>query len=604
MKITVALICAIISVLFAVLFDFWVRKQRGSDKKTARIFAVVRGRIGNFLSFQYLPLAASLIIFAAVSAAGLGWKYAASFIAGAAAVIVPLFAGSFSFSDGVTAAYNNALTGDIRQALRAGFRSGASSGLGTAGICLAAYCIMELAFGAGILQKYAGMFALGAIVAAVVLHTGGEVYSSAYDLAAPSGDFTDRSGSYIASGADLSGSYVIAGAAAIALSDVAVATSGVTSTFTAGDAVRFPLYVYGAGLIASVIGIFVYRAGMGNDPGRGAGIVCITAGVITAALSVYLSVATMQTRVYAWAVATGIAAVLIITSVSRYFSYDSKLFLGRRNTDRKFRQNMSAVFDFGTGMASTAIFTVVMIAAVAVSYMFASYYGVALCAAGMCSILPVFNAVAGMSAVTGSVSEIITSQKETGKDDTLRSIADSLYSAQVSNLTSGKISGTASGVVTALASFCAFFYLTGEENIDIMALRVFAGIILGVSSAFLLGGLLIGSVRITGHVALRDIGRNDDDTGATSAVRGAVVPAVVAVAFPAVIGLFIGVKALAGFIIAAAVSGYVLITAADNSGPHFENTALQSLSSLIKMMAVFSVAFLPVFMKIGGFLFR
>ena len=137
-----------------------------------------------------------------------------------------------------------------------------------------------------------------------------------------------------------------------------------------------------------------------------------------------------------------------------------------------------------------------------------------------------------------------------------------------------------------------------------MSLRVFGGIISGAAAAFLLAGMLISSVRITGRVALRDIGRNDDETGATSAIRGAVLPAVVAIALPVLIGLFAGPNALAGFVISSAVTGYLLVVTTNNSGIHLENTAVQSMSSLLKAMAVFSVAFLPVFMKIGGFLFR
>jgi Na+/H+-translocating membrane pyrophosphatase len=137
-----------------------------------------------------------------------------------------------------------------------------------------------------------------------------------------------------------------------------------------------------------------------------------------------------------------------------------------------------------------------------------------------------------------------------------------------------------------------------------MSLRVFGGIIAGAAAAFLLAGLLIGSVRITGRVALRDIGRNDDETGATSAIRGAVLPAVAAIALTVLIGLVAGPKSLAGFVVSSSVTGYLLIITTSNSGVHFENTAVQSLSSLLKAMAVFSVAFLPVFMKIGGFLFR
>jgi Na+/H+-translocating membrane pyrophosphatase len=159
-------------------------------------------------------------------------------------------------------------------------------------------------------------------------------------------------------------------------------------------------------------------------------------------------------------------------------------------------------------------------------------------------------------------------------------------------------------MMTSFAAFSALFYAAQIDTIDLLSMRVFGGIITGACAAFILSGLLISSVRITGRVALRDIGKNDDDTGATSALRVALLPAFIAIAFPTVVGLLAGIKALAGFIIASVVTGYVIITCINNSGMHYENTAVQSLSSLLKMMAVFSIAFIPVFMKVGGFLFQ
>lgn len=604
MKITAALICAVVSVLFAFILDFWVRGKKGTGEDNARILAIIRGRSSNFRSFQYLPVSAAVVVITVAVCIGIDWKQASACIAGAAAVIIPIVAGSFSFADGVTAGYNEAVKGDIRQSLRAGFRTGAVTGAWITGISLLSFCIMDMALKTSTMVTYAFPFALGAVITSVVLHTGGEVYSSAYDLAVPSRDFTDRTGSYISSGADLAGTYITAAAAAIALSDVAVATSGVTSTFTSLAAVRFPLFVYGAGIIGSIAGIFLYRTGIGNDLSKGAGVSLIASGVITAAFSFYFSMSMMQTRVYAWTVTAGIAGAIILSGISRAFSSDSRVFLSGHKTDRNLGRNMAPVFNLGSGMVSTAIYTIIIIAAAGVSYMFASYYGVALCAVGMCSVTATAQAVSGLSAVTSTVSDILASGKETSDDEVLSAVSNSLYTVCTRNVISSKTYSTISGSAATLAAFCAFFCITGEENIDIMSLRVFCGIIAGASAAFLLAGLLISSVRITGRVALRDIGRNDDETGAASAVRGAVIPAVIAVAFPAVFGLFVGVKSLAGFIISAAVTGYVLITATNNSGIHYDNTALQSLSSLLKMIAVFSVAFLPVFMKVGGFLFR
>ena len=183
-------------------------------------------------------------------------------------------------------------------------------------------------------------------------------------------------------------------------------------------------------------------------------------------------------------------------------------------------------------------------------------------------------------------------------------MSDTLDSVSVRNLVSLRTFSSVAGVFSSFAALVAFFYISGSDVVDIMTLRVFVGIFAGSASAFLLAGMLISSVRITGRVALRDLGRNDDETGATSALRGAAIPVAVAVVLPALVGLFAGAKALAGFMIASEVTGYMIILVMNNSGMHYENTALQSLSSLLKMMAVFSVAFLPVFIRVGGFLFQ
>ena len=602
MKTTIVLICSIASVIFAFLLGSWLRGKKGTGKENARIYAVLSGRNKNFRTFQYFPVAAAVVIVAAAAGPGIGMKQSAACLAGALTVLVPLAAGSFSLSDGVTAAYNEAVNGDIKQSLRAGYRAGTVLGSWITGICLAVFCLVSFVMKTAI-ADYAASFALGAVLCSMVVHTGGEVYSSAYSLAVPSKDFTDRTGSYMAAGADFAGSYVVAAASAVLLSDVAVATSGVTSTFTARTAELFPLMVYAAGIAGTVIGTFIQRAGTGKDYSRGTGACSIAAGIITAAASFWFSMDMMQTRVYAWAVTAGIAAGLILSSVSRLFSSDSIIFMNGYKTDRSLGKYSSVVFNLGSGMVSTAIYTVIVIAAVAVSYMFASYYGVALCAVGMCAILGSASSIVGLTAVSGSVSDIIVSRNRK-EDEALKTVSDTLYTVSAKSLITGKTYAAVTGSAATLAAFFAFFYSAGAESIDIMSLRVFGGIISGAAAAFLLAGMLISSVRITGRVALRDIGRNDDETGATSAIRGAVLPAVVAIALPVLIGLFAGPNALAGFVISSAVTGYLLVVTTNNSGIHLENTAVQSMSSLLKAMTVFSVAFLPVFMKIGGFLFR
>ena len=602
MRITVALVCAIASVAFALLFDSWLRSKKGIGEENAKIYAVVKGRSRNFRSFQIFPVLASVIVISAAVGIGISWKQAAACLAGAVTAIVPITLGSASFSNGVTAAYNQAMSGDIRQSVRAGYRTGAVMGSWITGICLAVMSGAFLIFKTNTTLKYAACFALGAAIVTMIQHTGGEVYTSAYSMAVPARDFTDRTGAFVSAGSDFAGSYILAAVSVALLAEAGVAVSGVTGTFTAGSAARFPLLVYGAGIIGTVIGVLIHRAGIGNDLSKGTGAGSIAAGIITAAASVYISIVMLQLKVYAYSVFTGIAAAFIMSSVSRIFSSDSKIFINRYKTDRNLGKHSSVIFSLGSGMMSTAIYTAIIIAATAVSYMYARYYGIALCAVGMTAVFGSVSAVAGMASVTGSVSDIIASQ--TSETDETRAAANLLDTVSTRNLVSVKTYASATGCMSSLAALCALFYTSETETIDLLSLRVFCGILFGITAAFILSGMIISSVRITGRVALRDIGKNDDDTGATSAVRGALFPAIVAVALPTLVGLFIGVNALAGFITASVLTGYMIIICFANSGMHFENTAVQSLSSLLKMMAVFSVAFLPVFIKVGGFLFN
>ena len=193
MKTTIVLICSIASVIFAFLLGSWLRGKKGTGKENARIYAVLSGRNKNFRTFQYFPVAAAVVIVAAAAGPGIGMKQSAACLAGALTVLVPLAAGSFSLSDGVTAAYNEAVNGDIKQSLRAGYRAGTVLGSWITGICLAVFCLVSFVMKTAI-ADYAASFALGAVLCSMVVHTGGEVYSSAYSLAVPSKDCTDRTG--------------------------------------------------------------------------------------------------------------------------------------------------------------------------------------------------------------------------------------------------------------------------------------------------------------------------------------------------------------------------------------------------------------------------
>lgn len=597
----ISLICIIAAAATAFFLSSWIRSRRGTGEETAKLYGIIKSRNNNFWGFHYIPAIAFLLLVVIASGLGIGWMNAAACLAGGIVTLASVYIGSLSYVAGSVASHSSADASDIRTSIKASYRTGAVLGLCISALVTAVLLAVFQFMKTETVMALAGSFALGGSVTAALLHTGGDVYSSAYALAAPSGDFTDRSGFFTAAGSDIAESYILSAAATIMLADVAVAASGVTSTFTHGAAARFIIVVYAAGMVGSVVGIFLQKAGIGNDASKGSLIGVIAAAVIAAAVCAYFSNVMLQSFVYAYAAGIGMLAGIILALVNRFFSPDSRVFKG---AGKNLGRHSVVIFNMGSGMISTAFTAIIVLSAIVVSFNFANFYGLALCAAGMCSLTAASSGVTGLSVLSGETSDIISSTI-TDEDDDSDKARMSDAAAVISDRTGimSRSYRTAAGFIAAMALFTAFAVSSEVESIDIMALRVFAGIIVGTCSVFVLTGIIIGSVHVTGRVARRDMGRSDDETGSASSLRGAALPVVIAIALPTVVGLLFGPATLAGFLVAVISCGYFIVTGFNNSGRHFENTAIQSLSSVIKMMTVFSAAFLPVFIRIGGFLF-
>ena len=587
------------AVLVTAFFLSWIRSRRGTGSEAARLYGIIKSRNANFWSFHYVSVLAAVIIVSAAIGAGIGWSQAAACLTGAVVSFALLYSGSLAFVPGSVASFNEAENGDARSSVKASYRTGAVLGFILSAVITACILIAFLSMKAQTAIDLAGPFALGTSLVAVLLHTGGDVYSSAYSLAVSARDFTDRTGFFVGAGSDLIGSYVLAAAATIMLANVGVATSGVTSTFTAGTAAKFVIAVYAAGIIGCAFGVFMQHAGLGSDLTKGADIGCIAAGIVTIAITVYFSISMLQSILYAYAVGTGIVAGIILTELNRFFSNDSRIYI---NTGKNLGKHSVVVFNAGSGMITTAISAVIILISIIITNSMSGFYGFALCTSGLCSILATVAALSGLSTLSAQTSDIISSRIN-GESEEDEKMSDALAGVSIRNLNLANTYRAAASFMSALAVFCVFAVSTDIESINILAVRVFCGIIVGTCSAFVLTGMLISSVNITGRVALRDMGRSDDETGSTSSLRGSLFPAIIAVLLPTIVGLFFGPASLAGFLAAIIVTGCFIVNASNNSGRYLENTAIQSLSSVIRMISVFSVVFLPVFTSVGGFLF-
>lgn len=602
------IICILASVLAALVLMSWLKSKRGQGEKAALLYSILKSRNASFGLFQIPPVVISTAIFAVVVGVGTEWTNAAAYAFGAVICIAAMLASSGAFVNGSASSFHAASSSDIPASVKCSYRSGAIVGfiISAAGLLLLAtgfLNIHDIAF-----INFVAPYALGVSTTAVFLYTGGYVYSSAYARAVPDNDFTDVSGFMYGSGADLCESYVLAGAAAIMLAELAVVTSGVTSTFTADAAAKYPLIVYASGIIASIIGTMIYRGGLQKRPAGNPSVSCIIAGIITAAASIYFSNYMMQSLVYSFATISGILAGILAGVVSILFSSDSKIMLSNNSNDKKLGKHANVVFNAASGMISTAIYVIIVVAAMYVSFNFASYYGIALCAVGFCSITACLSAVTGLAIFTKSSSDIISAGSycdNEEQDETLRNdLSDILSTASVRANAIAKSYSAIAGLLSAASILSAIFYLSDSGSINYLSeksISVLLGSTCGVASVFLILGLIILAVRASGTVAVRNMGRSTEE-GSTSSLRGSFIPAILSIALPAMVGLFFGFRVLFGFLAGAVCAGYILITAINNSGRHFENTAAQSLTSIIKMMVVFSAVFMFTIINIGGFI--
>jgi K(+)-stimulated pyrophosphate-energized sodium pump len=444
----------------------------------------------------------------------------------------------------------------------------------------------------------AGCLALGASATALFVRLSGAVYSGASNVAAGVKDYADYSGIFAANGADWAETYLVAAASTALLAEVGVNTSGVTSTFTLSSAAKFPLIVYGAGVIASIIGTLFFRTNIKRSPSKGLTVGNIISGLIVIGVTAYFSNDMLQSYVYAWCVALGIAAGLIIAEYNKFYTSDSRIFRKQTHSERSIRNGQAVITSMSRGMISVIIPVLLILAAVVLSFNFASYYGIALSAVGIASISCINSTLRGYGINTKSTAEII----DVAVEEDMTSFSDILFSTGIRAESAGKSYSAVSAMLISIAMVTAYAYASGIDTADIISMPVMSGAVLGIAMVFVYTGLLLESVSITARVIQEKYNYSEESTAAYS-LRGVVIPCVLSLVLPFAVGLVGGISALAGFLISFSVTGSILVFAFNNSGKFFENTASETLSTIIKMTAVISVVFVPVFMKAGSLIF-
>lgn len=593
----VALICTLTGLLTAISLEAWLRRHIVKNDTSAETYAEVRNRYSEFWSTQYIPLLSMLALAGAALFIFVGHAAAAVFLAGAVLCFVSVRLASVTVITGSTASSSFALNGDIRNSLRAAYRSAAVIGLGVTSFAFIGLALMAFFFDTKELVSLVASFALGASIVSLCIGASGNAYSGAYSLTVKSNDFTDYTGMAIGSGADNIETYILSFCAAVLLAKVGVAVSGVTSTFTAASAIRYPMIIFAAGIVSSVLAIMIYRGRIVRDPAAG-----LTAGNIVGALIItliafYFSMELLESYVYSMCIAAGLAAALLSGETSRLYSADGTIFRKHVPDVRKIGTGQTMLYSLSIGMTSVVIPALLTTVAMVVSYKLANYYGIALAAVGINSMAAANSAVRVFSINTASASEIASASDPDAESPCP---ADVLLTASVRSDSTGKTYSAVSACMTLVALFMALSVTVHMESTNILNISAFTGMIIGAVSVFACTGLVIRSIRLTSQVLRKRLGDPDAPGKRINALRGLAPVYLASILVPLIAGAAGGVDGLIAFASTAAVTGMCVIFAFNNSGRFFDRIATETLGTVIKLMVAVILVFAPFFIEFSG----
>jgi len=673
------------AIIYAVVKDRWIRRLPVENESLQKISGFIAEGSRAFLRREYLvliPFSLVVALFLAVGNTGTLRLQAFSFLVGAVASASAGYFGMMTATKANSRTAWAALEG-LSPALKVAFTGGSVMGMIVVGLALLSICIL-LAGGAAMFgSSFAALdqtvfplltgFALGVSSIALFARVGGGIFTKAADVGAdlvgkveagiPEDDprnpaviadnVGDNVGDVAGMGADLFESYV-----GVLIGCIILGASASVSEDARMRLALLPILLAGTGILASMIGTLFVRIKEGGSPqtalNKGSfGAAALSAVIVFPVVHFTLGGHTLESGAGALqislSVVIGLAAGTLIGMITEYYTGTEGKPVKDIEKSCVTGAATTIISGLGVGMLSTFLPIITIVAAIISSNALAGFYGIGIAALGMLLTLGIQLSVDAYGPIADNAGGLAVMS---AMKSSVRKITDQLDAVGNTTAAIGKGFAIGSSALTAVILISAFSQAIGGEEMvfSITDASVMTGLFLGGTIPFLFSALAMQAIGVAAGSMIEEVRRqfrekpgilNDTETpdyracvdiSTQTALKKMILPGLIAIASPVLVGFLGGPQMLVGLLVGATVTGVLMAifmanaggawdnakkrieassigkgteahkaaVVGDTVGDPFKDTAGPALNTLIKLMAIISLVIAPMLRYFWG----